>query len=177
MDAPLVRVRFELPRLARDSCQGRDQQIIPTAVQFDLFVAFLFVHFYKPRWLSSREAAYRDHELTKSFLLHGGFDTAEEHGSTQPPISHLLQLHRHRHRFAAAETQRSDAAFQAAVLQGIDQGRQYARAACAKRMSQCDRAAVDVDLVPVPALVGEGVTIRQHLRGKGFVEFDQINIL
>ena len=71
---------------------------------------------------------------------------------------------------------RSDAAFQAAIFQRIEQCCQHARAACAEWMSECDRAAIDVDLVPVPALVGEGVTICKNLRGEGFVEFDQVNI-
>src|SRR5687767_11406662 len=43
-------------------------------------------------------------------------------------------------------------------------------------MSQRDRAAVDVDLAPIPALVGKSVTISEHLRGKGLIEFDQVHI-
>ena len=43
-------------------------------------------------------------------------------------------------------------------------------------MTERDRAAVDVDLRPVPALVGEGVTVRKDLRGEGLVELDQIHV-
>jgi len=43
-------------------------------------------------------------------------------------------------------------------------------------MSEGDGAAVDVDLVPVPALVGQGVSVGKDLGGKGFVQFDQIHV-
>ncbi len=44
-------------------------------------------------------------------------------------------------------------------------------------MSQGDRAAVHVNLVPIPALVGKSVAICQDLGGEGFIKFDQVHIL
>src|SRR5690242_20692633 len=62
------------------------------------------------------------------------------------------------------------------MLEGMEQRRQYTCTTCPKRMSQRDRAAVHVDLVPVPALIRESVTIRQDLCREGFIELDQVDI-
>ncbi len=37
-------------------------------------------------------------------------------------------------------------------------------------------AAVHIDLIPIPALVCQGVAVRQHLRSESFVELDQVDL-
>ena len=64
----------------------------------------------------------------------------------------------------------------AAAPKLVHQLRRQLRSGSTERMAQCDRATIHVDLVPIPALIGESISICQHLRGKGFIEFDQINI-
>src|SRR5215207_8714375 len=48
VDAPLLRLRLELPHLARDLLEGFEEQVKSFTVQLDLFVAFLLVHHVLP---------------------------------------------------------------------------------------------------------------------------------
>src|SRR5688572_16042793 len=52
---------------------------------------------------------------------------------------------------AAPDAQRSEAAFRVALLHFVEERHQHARAARADRMTERDRAAVDVHLLRVPA--------------------------
>src|SRR5579883_3291116 len=55
-------------------------------------------------------------------------------------------LHHHRHCIATAQAKRRQPAFQPALLQGVQQRRQYPRPGCPDRMAQSDGPAVDVYL-------------------------------
>src|SRR5688572_24969476 len=90
--------------------------------------------------------------------------------------SPLLNFNCHSDSLTATQTERGNTALKSTILQRVDQRCQHARTARTQWMSQCDRATVDVDLVPVPALVGECISIRKHLRSKSLIEFDQIHI-
>ena len=48
----------------------------------------------------------------------------------------------------------------------MDQGGEHARPRGADRMAEGDTAAVDVDLGPVPPILGQGVAIGEYLRGE-----------
>ena len=61
----------------------------------------------------------------------------------------------------------------AALFHFMDQGRQHARAAAAERMAESDGATVDVELVHVDA---ELASTGEHLRGKRFIQFDQVDL-
>ena len=61
----------------------------------------------------------------------------------------LLPLHRHRHRIPAAQTQCRNPAMHIAPDHFVDQSNQYARSARSNRMSQGNRAAVDVDAIHI----------------------------
>src|SRR3954465_5858388 len=54
------------------------------------------------------------------------------------------------HGIAAAEAQRGQPALQPSVLQCVKQRREYTRPARADRVTERDRAAVDVDAIPIP---------------------------
>src|SRR5579871_6474835 len=84
-----------------------------------------------------------------------------------------INLYRQGDSAAAAQTERCQPAPTTAPTQFIEQRRQHTRAAGANGMTECHRAAVDVDAVPVPIQL---FTVCQHLRGKGFVDLDQIEI-
>ena len=43
-------------------------------------------------------------------------------------------------------------------------------------MPEGDGAAVDVDLRPIPAVLGQCVAVGQHLGGKGLIQLDQVHI-
>ena len=53
-------------------------------------------------------------------------------------------FYRHRHRFAAAKTQRGDAALQTALLEGVDQRYENPGATRANRVTERDAAAIHV---------------------------------
>ncbi len=82
-------------------------------------------------------------------------------------------LDAHRNAHAAADAKRGEALLGVALLHLIDQRGEDARARGADRVADRDRAAVDVDLVGVPA---ELLADRKRLRGEGFVGFDQVEI-
>src|SRR5207302_3961670 len=74
---------------------------------------------------------------------------------------------------ASAKAKWSDAAFEVAAFQFIEQGNEDARAARANGMTERDRAAVDVYFFGIEFELtrdGDGGD------GKGFVQLDQINI-
>src|SRR5207249_5248563 len=71
----------------------------------------------------------------------------------------------------AAKTQRRDARPGVAILHGVQQRREHARAAGTDRVSESDRAAVDVDALPVPA---QRLPVGKRLRCERFVGLDQI---
>src|SRR5205085_6509267 len=72
----------------------------------------------------------------------------------------------HRDAHAAADAQRREALFGVALLHLEQQRGQHARAGRADRMPDRDRAAVDVDLVGIPAKV---LVDRAGLRGERLV--------
>ena len=79
-------------------------------------------------------------------------------------------LDRHRDRAAAAEAQRRQPVAALPPLQLVDERRHDPRAAGADRVAQRDRAAVDVDLLPVePELAAVG----QRLGGERLVDLDR----
>src|SRR6266545_40797 len=61
----------------------------------------------------------------------------------------LKYFERQRHRLAAAQAERCDATATAAPHERVDQCHEYPRAARADRVAQRDRAAVDVQTIPV----------------------------
>ena len=79
-----------------------------------------------------------------------------------------------RDRSPAAEAERREALPPAAPPKLVEERRQDARARRADRVAERDRAAVDVDLVPVEA---ELVAIGQDLRGERLVDLDQIEVV
>ena len=56
----------------------------------------------------------------------------------------------------------------------VDQLRGQLRARASQRMTECDRAAVDIDLSLVHF---QGTDNSQRLCGKGFVQFYQVNVV
>src|SRR5580693_6031880 len=88
------------------------------------------------------------------------------------PSHHVLQ--RQRHAQAAADTERSHAALRVALEHFMQQGDRDARPGAADGMPEGDCTAVYVEPVAVEvqfAVAGE------HLRGEGFVEFDQAELM
>src|SRR3989442_725815 len=73
----------------------------------------------------------------------------------------------------AAEAKSRQSLLRASLFHGVEERGQHPRAARANRMSKCDRAAIDVNALPIPA---ELLAIGDRLRGKRFVGFDQIVI-
>src|SRR6185312_3456989 len=63
--------------------------------------------------------------------------------------------------------------FLVAILEGIQQSRQYTRATRANRMPERDRAAIHIHAVPVPL---ELIAVSQRLRRERFVRLDEIEI-
>src|SRR5687768_9735973 len=63
----------------------------------------------------------------------------------------LTTLDRHRHRAAAAQAERGQAEPAAARAKRVDQSDEHARAGGADRVAERDRAAVDVEPIPVEA--------------------------
>ena len=95
------------------------------------------------------------------------------HALSTVHVRGLTALHAHRNAHAAADAQRGEALLGVAPLHLVEQRHQHARAGRADRMADRDRAAVDVDLVGVPA---EILVDRAGLRGEGLVGFDQIEV-
>ena len=87
--------------------------------------------------------------------------------------SYLESLDSEGDTISATETQRGNPSSQAALLQGVEEGRENPRAAGADRMSQCDRASVDVHAVGIdPQLAEDG----DQLNGERLVDFEEIDI-
>jgi hypothetical protein len=80
-------------------------------------------------------------------------------------------LHGERHGVAAAQAQRRQARLRVAVLHGVQQRREHARARRADGVAQRHGAAVHVHAVPVPAQAG---AVRQRLHGERLVGLDQV---
>src|SRR3712207_2536991 len=89
--------------------------------------------------------------------------------SAPPGHTRSHQLEAHRDGAAATVAEGGHAALQAALLQGVEQGHDQARAGRADRVAERDRAAVDVELVPVPA---EHLPVRQDLGGERLVDLE-----
>src|SRR5579871_5174820 len=85
--------------------------------------------------------------------------------------SHPLDDGRGAH--AAADTQRHQRGLLVGALELVEHGAQNHRAGSAERMAERDRAAIDIDLGIVDV---ECLNVAQHHRGKGFVEFEQIDV-
>ena len=92
-------------------------------------------------------------------------------GAARASGADLDPLDRHRHGPAAAEAQRREPVAALAPRQLVEQRRDDPRAAGPDRVPERDRAAVDVDAVPVePELAAVG----QRLRGERLVDLDQV---
>src|SRR5258706_8914538 len=74
---------------------------------------------------------------------------------------------------AAAEAQRREAEAALPTAELVEQGRDDSRSRGTDRMTEGDRAAVDVDLVPVEA---ELAPVRDGLGGEGLVDLDQVEV-
>src|SRR5262249_48355478 len=85
-----------------------------------------------------------------------------------------LPLHAHCNAHAAADAQRGEAFFCMPFLHLVEQRHQHAGARRPDRMAQRNRAAVDVDLVGVPA---EVLVDRAGLGRERLVRLDQIEVL
>src|SRR5437588_9992774 len=86
----------------------------------------------------------------------------------------LIARDAHRNSHAAADAQRREALLGVTLLHFVEQGHQNARARCADRMTERDRAAIDVDPVGVPA---EVAVDRAGLRRERLVGLDEVEIL
>src|SRR5712691_6356296 len=85
----------------------------------------------------------------------------------------LKRLNGHGDSHPATDAERGDAISQLPRAQRVNQRRQHTGAACANRMAERDRATVDVDLRRGETeLAAHG----QRLRGKRFVELEQIDV-
>src|SRR6516162_1920589 len=85
-----------------------------------------------------------------------------------------VALHAHRHAHAAADAQRRKALPGVAPLHLEQQGVEDTGARGADRMADGDGAAVDVDLLRVPA---KTLVDRAGLGGEGLVRLDQVEVL
>ena len=85
-----------------------------------------------------------------------------------------VALDAHGDAHAAADAQRGEALLGVAALHLVQQRVEHARAGGADRMADGDGAAVDVDLVGVPA---EALVDGAGLGGEGLVGLDQVEIL
>src|SRR5581483_6229245 len=81
---------------------------------------------------------------------------------------------RHRDRTAAAEAKRGDPPSAAARPERVHQGCEHTRAARADRVAEGDRAAVHVELRPVPTKLP---VVGDHLSGERLVQLDQIEVV
>src|SRR5262249_47795061 len=86
----------------------------------------------------------------------------------------LLALDAQGDAHAAADAQRREAFFGVAFLHFVQQGHEHARAGGADRMTDRNRAAVDVDLGGIPA---EVLVDRAGLGGERLVRLDQIEVV
>src|SRR4051794_14316654 len=85
-----------------------------------------------------------------------------------------LALHAHGDTHAAADAERREALLGIAPAHLVQQRCQHARAGSADRVTERNRAAVDVDLLGIPA---EVLVHRAGLRGEGLIGLDQVEIL
>src|SRR5689334_8645238 len=74
---------------------------------------------------------------------------------------------------AAADAERDERSRFVAALELVEHGAQNHRAGCAERMTERDRAAIDVDLVVVDV---EGLDVAQHDGREGLVELEQVDV-
>src|SRR5579863_2302177 len=74
---------------------------------------------------------------------------------------------------AAADAQRHQRSRLVAALEFVEHGAEYHRTGCAKRMAECDRPAIDVDLVIVDV---EGLNIAQHHGSERLVQLEQVDV-
>src|SRR5436305_14458450 len=74
---------------------------------------------------------------------------------------------------AHADAHRGETVLHAAMLHLAYQGADQASSAAPQRVTQCDRAAVDVDLLLIEA---EEADARERLRGKRLVQLDECNV-
>src|SRR6516165_6550308 len=86
----------------------------------------------------------------------------------------LDALDDHRHGIAAAETKRCQAALQTALLKSVEQSGQHARPRSPDGVPERDRAAIHVDAFFVKS---EPLFTGEHLRGKGLIQLEKIDIL
>src|SRR6266550_403631 len=83
----------------------------------------------------------------------------------------IRALDAERNGVAAAQAERRQSLLGASLLHCVEERSQHTRAARPDRMSQCDRAAIDVDSLPIPAKL---LAVSDRLRSESLVGFDQI---
>src|SRR6185437_1228135 len=88
-----------------------------------------------------------------------------------PTVSNPFDDGRRSH--AAADAQRDQRGRFVGALEFVEHGAEDHRAGGAERMTECDRAAIDVDPGGVDV---EGLDVAQHHRGEGFVQFEQVDV-
>src|SRR5437667_215064 len=117
---------------------------------------------------------------TKAMRETAGMDSSRQDSrdstgaSARLRIFSFLALNGEGNPHAAADAKRCQPAFRVALLHLVKKRDQDAAARRADRMSERDRAAVDVDLLGVPAhLPVNG----DRLRGNGLVDLHQIEVL
>lgn len=84
--------------------------------------------------------------ITNAKKLHVATHVRVELLSKKENVARELPFNCHRYGVASAQTQRSNATFHVAPFHLIEQGHKYASAARANRMSERDRASIDVQL-------------------------------
>src|SRR5438105_2702328 len=90
-----------------------------------------------------------------------------------PTLRHLHPFDDRRRPHAAADAQRHQRGGLVGALQLVEHGTEDHRPRRTERMAECDRAAIDVDLRRIDV---EGLNVAQHHRGKGLVQFEQVDV-
>src|SRR5215471_11012825 len=88
-----------------------------------------------------------------------------------------LGLDGDRNRLAASQAERGDPSPPPAIVEGMDEGGEQTCAGRSQGVTKRNRPAVKVDLSPVPSDVRQRRAVRERLRGKRFVQLDQVHIL
>src|SRR3989304_7811343 len=106
-------------------------------------------------------------QILSSFLRSPELKSHQDHND-------LLHLDCQGDRIAATQTEGREALLQATIFQGVDQGRENARARGADGMTERDGSTVNIDAIPIPA---EFATIGDGLGCKCFVSLDQVEVV
>src|SRR4051794_35576892 len=95
-------------------------------------------------------------------------------GASHPPTGGSYPLDDDRRGHAAGRAHRYQPAPQIATLQLVEDGADQDRTGGADGMAECDRAAIDVDLVAVEFEVADEF-FRDH--GEGLVDLEQVDVI